>query len=264
MTRVRHKLYQVDAFSGRLFAGNPAAVVPLERWLPDDTLQALAMENNLSETAFFLPRDGRYQLRWFTPVTEVKLCGHATLATAFVLYEVLGEKAPVLRFDTLSGELTVTHSDGMLWMDFPAFPPRPCAAPPALAAALGRAPREVLAANYYVALFEDPEEVRALAPDFAALKKLELHGVMVTAHGTDCDFVSRFFAPWHGIDEDPATGSAHCTLAPLWAERLDRAGRLHARQLSKRGGELWCESAGERVRLGGRARLYLEGEFVTE
>jgi PhzF family phenazine biosynthesis protein len=255
---MRLKLFQVDAFTRRLFGGNPAAIVPLESWLPDATLQAIAAENNLSETAYFVKQGERYHLRWFTPSVEVNLCGHATLASAWVLWEKLGERAPLIRFDTRSGELRVTRADGLLWLDFPADPPRPCTAPPALVSGLGVPPREVLLAGNYVALYDDEGAVRALAPDFRQLATLDNHGVIVTAPGKDCDFVSRFFAPKFGIDEDPVTGSAHCTLAPLWAGRLGKTS-LRARQISHRGGELRCELAGERVRIGGQAAGYLEG-----
>ncbi len=257
---MRLKLFQVDAFTDRQFHGNPAAIVPLDRWLPDATLQTIAAENNLSETAYFVKQGERYHLRWFTPICEVNLCGHATLASAWVLWEKLGERAPLIRFDTRSGELRTTRADGWLWLDFPADPARPCEPPPALVAGLGVAPREVLLAGNYVALYDDAETVRALTPDFRLLATLDNHGVIVTAPGKDCDFVSRFFAPKFGIDEDPVTGSAHCTLAPLWAARLGKTA-LRARQISHRGGELRCELAGERVRIGGRAVAYLEGEI---
>jgi len=257
---MRLKLFQVDAFTDRQFGGNPAAIVPLDRWLPDVTLQAIAAENNLSETAYFVKQGERYHLRWFSPLCEVNLCGHATLATAWVLWEKLGESAPLIRFDTRSGELRVTRDGAWLWLDFPADPARPCVAPPALVSGLGRAPREVLVARNYVAMYDSEEAVRALAPDFRVLAMLHNHAVIVTAPGTDCDFVSRFFAPKFGIDEDPVTGSAHCTLAPLWAERLGRKS-LHARQVSRRGGVLRCEPAGDRVRIGGQAVAYLAGEI---
>lgn len=257
---MRLKIFQVDAFTDRLFGGNPAAVIPLSQWLPDATLQAMAAENNLSETAYFVKQGDAYHLRWFTPICEVKLCGHATLASAWVLWEKLGERAPLIRFDTRSGELRVSRADGWLWLDFPADAARPCAPPPALVAGLGRPPREVLVAGNYVALYDDEQTVRALMPDFRQLASLDNHGVIVTAPGGDCDFVSRFFAPKFGIDEDPVTGSAHCTLAPLWAGRLGR-NSLRARQISHRGGELRCEAAGARVRIGGQAVAYLEGEI---
>jgi len=257
---MRLKLFQVDAFTDRQFGGNPAAVVPLEQWLPDATLQAIAAENNLSETAYFVKQGERYHLRWFTPACEVNLCGHATLATAWVLWEKLGERAPLLRFDTRSGELRVSREGAWLWLDFPADPARPCVAPPALVSGLGRPPREVLVARNYVAMYDDEETVRTLKPDFRVLATLDQHGVIATAPGSDCDFVSRFFAPKFGIDEDPVTGSAHCTLAPLWAGRLGRK-QLHARQVSRRGGVLRVEPVGERVRIGGQAVAYLAGEI---
>jgi len=257
---MRLKLFQVDAFTDRQFGGNPAAIVPLEQWLPDATLQAIAAENNLSETAYFVKQGERYHLRWFSPACEVNLCGHATLATAWVLWEKLGERASLIRFDTRSGELRVTREGTWLWLDFPADPARPCVAPPALVSGLGRPPREVLVARNYVAMYDDEETVRTLAPDFRVLATLDQHGVIATAPGTDCDFVSRFFAPKFGIDEDPVTGSAHCTLAPLWAGRLGRQS-LHARQVSRRGGVLRCEPVGDRVRIGGQAVAYLAGEI---
>ncbi len=257
---MRLKLFQVDAFTDRQFGGKPAAIVPLEQWLPDATLQAIAAENNLSETAYFVKQGERYRLRWFSPACEVILCGHATLATAWVLWEKLGERAPLIRFDTRSGELRVTREGARLWLDFPADPARPCVAPPALVAGLGRPPREVLVARNYVAMYDDAETVRTLKPDFRVLATLDQHGVIATAPGKDCDFVSRFFAPKFGIDEDPVTGSAHCTLAPLWAERLGRQS-LNARQVSRRGGVLRCELAGDRVRIGGQAVAYLAGEI---
>lgn len=254
------KLFQVDAFTDRLFSGNPAAVVPLEKWLPETTMQAMAAENNLSETAFFVKQGEGYHLRWFTPSREVDLCGHATLATAWVLWEKLGERAPLIRFETRSGELRVTRDAKWLWLDFPADPAQPCTAPPALVSGLGRPPREVLVAGNFVAVYDDEEAVRSLTPDFRLLATLDNHGVIATAPGTDCDFVSRFFAPKFGIDEDPVTGSAHCTLTPMWAARLGRKS-LRAKQISQRGGELHCQAAGERVRIGGQAVTYLAGEI---
>jgi predicted PhzF superfamily epimerase YddE/YHI9 len=259
---MRLRLYQVDAFTDRLFAGNPAAVVPLERWLPDATLQAIAMENNLSETAYLVPRGERFALRWFTPLREVDLCGHATLAAAFVAYGPLGFVADRIPFDTASGELTVTRDGVWLWMDFPADPPVAVEAPALLAQGLGRTPREVLGAADYLAVFDSEDEIRALAPDFRTLAQLDRRGVIATAPGRDADFVSRFFGPKYGIDEDPVTGSAHCTLAPYWAARLGRQ-ELTGRQVSKRGGVVRCVDRGTRVRLGGQAVSYLEGEIVV-
>lgn len=253
-------LYQVDAFTSEIFHGNPAAVCPLEKWLPDTTLQNIATENNLSETAFFVPRENEYDLRWFTPTVEVDLCGHATLAAAFVLFNELAFSGNEIRFHSRSGVLTVARNGDILTLDFPSRPPEKCNTPEALVRGLGKAPTQVLKSRDYVAVFDSAEDVKNLQPDFAALKALDCLGVIATASGKDCDFVSRFFAPKAGIDEDPVTGSAHCTLIPFWAGRLGKA-KLFARQISKRGGELFCELAGDRVRIGGKARLYLRGEI---
>jgi PhzF family phenazine biosynthesis protein len=258
---VRIPLYQIDAFTGRLFAGNPAAVCPLEEWLDAATMQAIAAENNLSETAFFVRRGGVYDLRWFTPTLEVDLCGHATLASAFVVFEFLDRTAEAVRFETRSGELVVRRQDGLLAMDFPARPPGPCAPDAALAAALGKAPGELWQSRDYLAIYDSEEDVRSLAPDMKALAAVGHFAVCATAPGRDADFVSRFFAPARGVPEDPVTGSAHCTLTPYWAARLGKA-HLHALQVSARGGELFCHHRGDRVEIAGRAVRYLEG-FIT-
>lgn len=251
-------LYQVDAFATEVFRGNPAAVMPLRRWFDDERLQALAVENNLSETAFLVPHGEDFELRWFTPAAEIDLCGHATLASAFVLFTRLQPGRERVTFHTRSGPLTVEREGERLVMDFPARPATPCEAPDGLAKALGRAPAAVLRARDLLAVYEREDEVRGLVPDFTAILALGVHGVIVTAPGGDVDFVSRFFAPKMGVPEDPVTGSAHCTLAPYWAERLGRT-TLRARQVSKRTGEVACELRGDRVRLGGGAVLYLEG-----
>lgn len=255
-------LYWIDAFATGPFTGNPAAVVPLDRWLPDASLQQIAFENGLAETAFFVPvGPGRWHLRWFTPGAEVDLCGHATLATAFALTACLGFSGDRLTFDSRSGPLAVARdAAGRLELDFPARPAKPEPAPPAIVQGLGATPRHFARAQANLAVFDTAAEVRALQPDFAALATLEQYGTIATAPGEDCDFVSRFFAPRVGVPEDPVTGSAHCVLTPYWAERLGRR-RLHARQVSRRGGELWCELAGDRVRIAGGARLYLTGEI---
>lgn len=253
-------LYQVDAFTDRLFAGNPAAVCPLGEWLTDATLQAIAEENNLSETAFYIPSGDGFQIRWFTPTTEVELCGHATLATAHVIFNRTDYGRDTIRFGSRGGELTVTRDNDWLIIDFPAQPATPCDSPKVLTEALGREPVEVLSGPDYLAVFDSEEVILAIQPGFEALKRLDLRGVIVTAPGRDVDFVSRFFAPKFGIDEDPVTGSAHCTLAPYWSERVDKA-RLTARQLSRRGGEIICEVGGSRVALSGRAITYLEGKL---
>lgn len=254
------KLYQVDAFTDRHFGGNPAAVVPLTAWLPDDLLQAIAGENNLSETAFFVPLGPGLQLRWFTPVREVDLCGHATLATAHVLFDLLGYDRSAIRFDTRSGPLFVEKQAGRLVMDFPADPPTPCAMIEALVGGLGQTPVALLAAADYMAVFDSEAIVRTLRPDQNLLAQLDLRGVMVTAPGVEVDFVSRFFAPKYGIPEDPVTGAAHCALAPYWAGRLGK-NQLEARQVSQRGGEITCRVHGDRVTLIGSAVLYLEGDI---
>jgi len=255
-------LYQVDAFTDRPFAGNPAAVCPLPRWLPDATMQAIAAENNLAETAFFVPDGDAYALRWFTPVQEVELCGHATLASGLVVFRFLQPDARTVRFRSPhSGLLSVDRDGDLLVLDFPARPPQPCAPPPGLAEALGQTPRAVFQNRDYLAVFEREEDVRALRPDRSGLLRLPLQGVVATAPGRACDFVSRYFVPSAGIDEDPVTGSTHCMLAPYWSSRLGRA-RLHARQVSARGGDLYCELRGERVRIGGRAVLVIEGQLA--
>lgn len=255
---MRLPIYQVDAFTSRVFAGNPAAVMPLETWLPDATLQAIAAENNLSETAYVVREGEGWRLRWFTPAVEVDLCGHATLATALVMLRKLGAWRGSIAFETRSGTLTVSEDGDRLALDFPSQPPQPVDPPDGLEAALGLRPREVLKAIDLVCVVDSAREVRDLAPDLRALARIDARGIIVTAPGEDCDFVSRFFGPRAGIDEDPVTGSAHCKLIPYWAERLGRR-VLFARQLSKRGGELWCTDRGARVTIAGHGVLVLEG-----
>ena len=255
-------IYQVDAFTHRLFGGNPAAVVLLDDWLPDAVLQAIAAENNLAETAFVIPRPDVAPLRWFTPAVEVDLCGHATLAAAYVLFRHRYPSAERLRFDTRSGELTVAREGEMLSMDFPSRPGRPVTISDELVAALGARPREVHLARDLLAIFASEAEVRAIRPDFAALAALDAFAVIVSAPGDEVDFVSRFFAPGAGIPEDPVTGSAHCTLIPYWAGRLGKT-ELTARQISARGGELACRLRGDRVLIAGRAVEYLRGEITV-
>jgi PhzF family phenazine biosynthesis protein len=253
-------IYQVDAFSSALFGGNPAAVCPLDAWLPDATMQRIAAENNLSETAFFVPEGDGYALRWFTPVLEVDLCGHATLASGFVVLEELAPGSDGVVFDSpRSGRLPVRRDGERLSLDFPAQAPEPHAADARLSAALGRAPAALMASrDTYLAIYETADAVRALAPDMRALHQLGGY-VIATAPGAgDVDFVSRFFAPRAGIDEDPVTGSAHCVLAPYWASRLGKTS-LYANQVSRRGGELWLTLDGARVHIAGHARLYMRG-----
>jgi PhzF family phenazine biosynthesis protein len=265
---MRIPLYQIDAFvTDRPFSGNPAAVCPLAEWLSDEVMQGIAAENNLSETAFFVPEADGYRLRWFTPTTEVDLCGHATLASAYVVFRWLQPGGETVQFRTeKAGVLRVARERELLALDFPSRPPARVAAPAALAAALGQAPREVLAARDYLAVYDSAEQVAALRPDFAGLAALDRFAVIVTAPGPDAgklgfDFVSRFFAPARGVDEDPVTGSSHSTLIPYWAGRLGKD-RLEARQLSRRGGALSCRLEGERVSMAGRASLYLEGTIT--
>ncbi len=254
--------YQVDAFATRVFEGNPAAVCPLESWLDDNLLQAIAQENNLSETAFFVPGARGFELRWFTPVDEVDLCGHATLAAAHVIFETLGYSGPVIPFETRSGELFVKKQGSRLQMDFPAQPPLPCEIPEALAMGLGgMRPVEVLAAADYMVVFDSEAVIRAIRPDHTLLGALDLRGVIVTAPGDDVDFVSRFFAPQLGVPEDPVTGSAHCELTPYWAGRLGKR-NLSAKQVSKRGGSLACELSGDRVMISGSAVMFMEAEIT--
>ena len=253
-------LYQVDAFTDKVFGGNPAAVCPLESWLPDKILQAIAQENNLAETAYFVKTGDRYHLRWFTPAVEMDLCGHATLASAFVSFQELGEQSDTVYFDTKSGELKVKREDDLLKMDFPSRPPLQVKVDEGLAPALGGKPREILAARDYFTVYGSEEEVLSLQPDTSALLKLDKATFIVTARGNNCDFVSRFFAPAYGVPEDPVTGSAHCTLIPYWAEKLGK-NTLHARQVSARGGELFCRLLGDRVEIAGRAVLYLKGSI---
>ena len=261
-------IYQVDAFTDRLFSGNPAAVVPLEEWLPDETMLKIAAENNLSETALFVPAgEARWELRWFTPTIEVPLCGHATLATAFVLSQVLGETAKTLTFSTrMVGDLTVSRGDdGWLVMRFPRRTRNGAAAIEPVAAALGRRPDEVVefatpGDTSWLAVFADEADVMGLSPDFRAIAMLAPLNVIATAPGLSVDFVSRMFAPKAGIDEDPVTGSAHCSLVPYWADKLGKTDFV-ARQVSARGGDLRCELDGETVVVCGQAVLYLTGEI---
>jgi predicted PhzF superfamily epimerase YddE/YHI9 len=257
---MRLTIYQVDAFTDSLFGGNPAAVCPLDAWLPGATMQAIAAENNLSETAFFIPQGGDYALRWFTPTVEVDLCGHATLASGHVVMSYIEPERDSVSFHTAkAGTLTVSRRADILVMDFPARPAIRCAAPAGLLAALGGTPREVLRAHDHLIVYGSAAEIAALDPDLAALAIVECWAAIVTAPGEDgIDFVSRFFAPAQGVPEDPVTGRAHCTLVPYWAKRLNKT-ELEARQISRRGGALHCALDGDRISLGGHAVVYLEG-----
>jgi PhzF family phenazine biosynthesis protein len=262
---VKVSLFQVDAFADKVFSGNPAAVCPLEGWLPDKDMLAIAAENCLSETAFFVPEKGAYCLRWFTPKSEAQLCGHATLASAFVIFNVLQPGSSSVQFHTCSGPLVVQKDGDYLAMDFPSIPATPCATvPKALPEGLEPFPRVVLETgataaerNYFV-VYETENDVRSARPNLAILEQLHPAGVCITAPGDQSDFVSRYFAPSYGIPEDPVTGSTHCTLGPYWSNRL-RKDVLHARQVSERGGDLLVESHGSRVTIKGKAVLYLAG-----
>lgn len=255
--------FEVDAFASKPFHGNPAGICPLEEWLDDPTMQNIAAENNMSETAFFVPRGDDYDLRWFAPSVEIDLCGHATLASAFILFSELGRRGNSVRFHSKSGALVVTRNGDILTLDFPSRPPGPCTAPDALIRGLGKTPVQVLKARDYFALFETADDVRSLKPDFGLLGALDEKVIVTAPGGMDCDFVSRFFAPTAGVPEDPVTGSAHCTLIPYWSARLGKT-KLFAKQISRRGGELFCELAGDRVLIGGKAVLYSRGQIEID
>ncbi len=259
-------LYQVDAFTDRPFGGNPAAICPLKAWLPDETLQAIAAENNLSETAYFVKQDGGgYHLRWFTPAIEVPLCGHATLASAYVIAQHVEPGTQKITFHSASGPLTVTRSGAVFTLDFPSAPPAPFDDGGAVAAALGIRPQEVLKEDKgeggkMLALLASESEVKSAVPNFEKVAALPSDGLIITAAGDSVDFVSRYFAPHAGIPEDPVTGSAHCVLTPFWAGRLGKT-TLTARQISARGGELTVEDKGARVLISGTVAPYLEGSI---
>ncbi len=255
---MRIPAYHIDAFAGAVFAGNPAMVCALERWPADATLQLIARENALPVTAFFVAGEEPWELRWFTPTVELDLCGHGTIAAASVVFDSWPGREEVA-FRTQSGIVHAGKDGSLIRMDFPVYAAAPCATPPeGLVDALGREPKAILKAVKYLAVYESEAEIRALAPDFARLREVEASGVIVTAKGETADFVSRYFAPRIGIAEDAATGSTHCTLAPYWAAALGRR-KLHALQLSERGGEMWCEALDDRVRISARAVRYAEG-----
>jgi len=256
------KIYQVDAFASALFSGNPAAVCPLGEWVPDSLMQSIAMENNLSETAFFVPAQDGFHIRWFTPAVEVALCGHATLASAHVLFEHEGYEGDCITFESQSGPLKVTKEGRWLVLDFPADVAVPVPLSEELSCVFDIAPREAnRGRSDFMLLFENEQEVRQLRPDFPKIAALKARGVIVTAKGDEADFVSRFFAPQLGINEDPATGSSHTTLTPYWSGVLNKTD-LSAVQLSNRGARMQCRMAGDRVKIGGQARTFMTGEIV--
>jgi PhzF family phenazine biosynthesis protein len=265
------RLYQVDAFADRLFAGNPAAVCPLDeqlprgqQWLPDAVMQQIAAENNLSETAFYARDGSGYAIRWFTPACEVNLCGHATLGTAYVVFTYDRFAGDTIEFSSKSGRLRVRRDGELLVLDFPADRPRPAEPVEGLVEAIGAEPRECYKGKTdYLLVYEHEDQVARLAPDFADLAMVPARGIIPTAPGKDVDFVSRFFGPQVGVNEDPVTGSAHTLLTPYWTERLGKA-ELSARQLSKRGGSLRCRLVGDRAEIAGRVVPYLEGEITVE
>ncbi len=253
-------LYQIDAFADIPFEGNPAAVIPLEIWLPDSIMQSIAEENNLSETAFFVPRSRGFHIRWFTPKTEVDLCGHATLAAAYVLFNILGYNSDKIEFESKTGPLTVFQKDNWLIMDLPAQPPIPCDIPGEIVKAFDKVPIECLRSEDYIVVFETESDILSIKPDIDYLKKLDLRGVIITARSRQYDFVSRFFAPKYGIDEDPVTGSAHTQLIPYWAKKLGKT-KMRVKQVSSRGGELVCELRNDRALISGKAVKFLEGKI---
>lgn len=253
-------IYQVDAFTSNIFGGNPAAVCPLAEWIDPGLMQSIAAENNLSETAFFVKKNDFYELRWFTPEIEVDLCGHATLASGFVLFNHLNYNEGEIKFETRSGRLMVQRSGDLITLNFPANPPVKIDITDNLTKGLGKKPLEIYKSRDYLALFETEKRVLSIQPDFKILEKLETLGIIITAMGDTSDFVSRFFAPAAGIDEYPVTGSAHTTLVPYWAKKLNKT-KFHAFQISKRRGELFCQLAGERVLISGKAKTYLTGEI---
>jgi len=254
-------IYQVDAFASKTFEGNPAAICPLKSWLDDDVLLSIAAENNLSETAFYVMTPKGFHIRWFTPTTEVDLCGHATLATAYVIFNEFDYQGDSISFDSRSGILTVKKNDDLLEMDFPTQPATNCDLPPELEHAFSIKPIECLEAEDYILVFNTEDEILNAQPKLELLKDIKRRGVIITARSEKYDFISRFFAPKYGIDEDPVTGSAYTQLAPYWKNKLGK-NQLHAKQVSKRGGEVFCEDLGERISIAGTAVKFLQGEIT--
>ncbi|WP_347220081.1 PhzF family phenazine biosynthesis protein [Chryseobacterium sp.] len=259
------ELYQIDAFTEEIFHGNPACVVPLKNWLPDEVLLKIARENAVAETAFFIDHSDTVHLRWFTPEIEMDLCGHATLATAHCMASILNYPNSSIIFETKSGELTVDVKDGFYYMDFPSRMPEPSTLPDTIVRSLNIQPKEVFRSRDYVLVYESEEDIKKIQIERSIFDLINLDpgGVVVTSSGTDSDFVSRYFTPQSSILEDPVTGSAHCSLIPFWASRLGKE-KLFARQLSERGGQLYCENKHERVIVAGKARTYSMGHFWIE
>lgn len=255
-----YPIYTVDAFTNSVFGGNPAAVCPLQSWLPETVMQQLAAENNLSETAFFVKEEDTFHIRWFTPEFEIDLCGHATLASAFVIFTQLNYPGTTIRFTCKSGLLDVTKNNELIKLNFPSRVPVPAEAPEILLKGIGKTPGKVLKSRDYFLVYENEQDILDIKPDFQYLNQLDCVGIIVTAPGKEVDFVSRFFVPNSVIGEDPVTGSAHCNLIPYWAEQKGKT-TLTAKQVSARGGELWCELLGDRVTMAGNAILYMKGEF---
>ncbi|MBK9727032.1 MAG: PhzF family phenazine biosynthesis protein [Saprospiraceae bacterium] len=262
MTKIR--IFQVDAFADRLFSGNPAAICILDKWLSDGLMQSIANENNLAETAFVVPYERNFEIRWFTPTVEVDLCGHATLASAFVLFNIFNHPDSVIRFHSpRSGFLSVEKKDDILYLDFPSDTLEPISElkDVLIEKCIGIKPLELYKGKTdYIALIDNEISLQHLQPDLEEIAKLKARGLIVTAKGNTVDFVSRFFAPQSGINEDPVTGSAHTSLTPIWAKKLNK-NKMIAKQLSIRGGQLLCEFNNERCIIGGKARLYLTGEI---
>lgn len=255
------KFYQVDAFTSKVFGGNPAAVVPLENWIGDDLMQNIAMENNLSETAFFVKENSHYHIRWFTPVNEVDLCGHATLASSFVIFNFIEKNSDQIRFISKSGELIVTKENDLISLNFPSNPPNKIVYSQLIENTFRQKPIEVLqGGNYTLIIFDDENFIFNYEPNIELIKKIDPHGVIISSKGNKADFVSRMFAPNEGIDEDPVTGSSHTVLIPYWTEKLGKK-IFRALQVSKRGGELFCENLGNRVKISGKAVLYSTGDL---
>ncbi len=262
---MKFNIYQIDAFTDRVFSGNPAAVCPLDKWLDDDILQIIAMENNLAETAFYVRQENQYHIRWFTPTTEIDLCGHATLAAAFVLFNLKHYKEERISFySPRSGTLAVSKHGELLTLNFPCDVLEPLEISKNILDCFDRKPKRALKGKTdYMLEFEKEEDIKAIVPSFGAISKLNCRGVIVTAKGSDVDFVSRFFAPQSGIDEDLVTGSAHTTLIPYWSKELGK-NKLTAKQLSKRMGYLTCNYVNDRVEIGGQCKLYLVGEIYLK